>query len=216
MIAKRKATEVRRRQIIDAARKLIVRYGSEHVTIRKIAAAVGVTEAAIYRHFRTKKDILTLLVEHIEENLIGDIQQGNDSEQSPLETIDTILRNHISAIEQRKGISFQIIAEIVSLGDKQLNKKISGVVNRYIEQLAELISRGIKSGEIRADVTPVTAATLLFGMIQSLVNTWALGNYSFDLVEHYLPLWNLYKEAITARPLLSKEIVRSEGIVRTI
>lgn len=216
MTVKRVKTEVRKNQIIDAARKLIVRYGSEHVTIRKIAAAVGISEAAIYRHFRTKKDILTLLGEHIEENLTGDIQQGNNSEQSTLETIDTILRNHISAIEQRKGICFQIIAEIISLGDKQLNKEISGVVNRYIEQLAELISRGIKCGEIRPNVEPVSAATLLFGMIQGLVNIWALSSYSFDLVERYIPLWNLYKETLTATPLLSKEMVRSEGIMRTI
>ncbi len=216
MIAKRKTTEARRKQIIDAARKLIVRYGSEHVTIRRIAAAVGISEAAIYRHFRTKKDILTLLVEHVEDNLIEDIGQSNFEEQPLLDALDRVLRNHISAIEQRRGISFQVIAEIISLGDKKLNKETSGVVNRYIERLAELLSRGIKSKEIRADVEPVSAATLLFGMIQGLVNIWALSNYSFDLVERYIPLWNLYKETITARPLLSKEIVSSEGIIRTI
>ncbi|MFC1987056.1 TetR/AcrR family transcriptional regulator [Chloroflexota bacterium] len=213
MVVKRMKTDLRKRQIIDAARWLIVTYGSEHVTIRKIAAAVGISESAIYRHFRTKEDILLQLGKYIEETLIRDIQQGNNDEQSTIEIIDTILRNHISAIEQHKGVSFQIIAEILSLGDKNLNKELSGVVNRYIEQFAGLLSRGIKSGEIRADVTPVTAATLLFGMIQGLVNIWALNNYSFDLVEHYIPLWNLYKETITASPLLSKAVVRSESIV---
>ena len=48
MLKKRFKSNIRQDQIIDAARKLVVKYGSEHVTVGKIAREVGISEGAIY------------------------------------------------------------------------------------------------------------------------------------------------------------------------
>jgi len=196
MVTKHKNTTVRQRQIVDAAGKTITEYGSEHVTVRRIAKEVGVSEGAIYRHFKSKKDILFLLAEHIEDTLLGDITKASAKGDTPLETLDNILRNHLSATEQRRGISFQIIAEIVSYGDKKLNRKIYDVIDKYVSHLKDILSQGVKAGEVRDDIDLDSAAILLFGMIQGLVNIWALSNYSFNLEERYVPLWHVFREAI--------------------
>jgi AcrR family transcriptional regulator len=199
MVYKRKNTLVRQRQIVDAARKLIIRYGSEHVTARRIAEEIGISEGAIYRHFKSKRDILSLLIDHIESNLIEDIEKSPLPGSTPLERLDSILRNHLSSIERRRGVSFQVIAEIVSLGDKKLNKKISETINRYISRLKGLLSEGVKAREVREDIDLEAMATLLFGMIQGLVNIWALANYSFNAEEKYLPIWYIFRQAIIKR-----------------
>jgi len=199
MVQKHRSTIVRQKQIIDAARKLIIRRGSEHVRVREIAKTVGISEGAIYRHFRSKKDILSLLADRIEDDLVGDITGASTDGHSALEALDKVLRSHLSAIEQRRGVSFQVIAEIISLGDKKLNRKMSEIINKYIGRLKDLLFEGVKSGEIRSDSDLEAATTLLFGMIQGLVNIWALGNYSFDPVEKYQPLWLIFQEAVRAR-----------------
>ncbi len=198
-VTKHKNTEVRRRQIINAARKLIIRHGSEHVTVRGIAETVGISEGAIYRHFKSKRDILSLLADDIENNLLGDITRASAHGNSSLEVLDSVLRSHLSAIEKRRGVSFQVIAEIISLGDKSLNKKISEFINKYVDYLAELLARGVKSGEVREDINLEAAATVLFGMVQGLVNIWALNNYRFDPKERYVALWNIFREAVVKR-----------------
>ena len=48
---KRKDTLLRQKEIVLAARKLIVKYGSEHVTVRKMAQEIGVSEGAISHPF---------------------------------------------------------------------------------------------------------------------------------------------------------------------
>lgn len=191
-----KTTAVRKKQIINATRKLIIKHGSEHITVREIARAVGISEGAIYRHFDSKKDILSLLADHIGDNLVGDIPRASTDGHSPLEVLDDVLRNQLSAIE-RGGASFQVIAEIISLGDKKLNKKMSDIINKYIGCLGVLLSRGIESGEVRQDTNVEAAATLLFGMIHALVNLWTLNNHSFELEEKYEPLWHTFREAVT-------------------
>ena len=189
---RRLSTEVRRTQIADAARTVAVKYGSEHVTVRRIAKEIGVSEGALYRHFKSKHDILSLMVERIQEDLVADIQ-GGAAGQTPLGILDNALRNHISSIEQRKGVSFQVIAEIISLGDKRLNKQASKALDKYAGHIRDLLSQGIEAGEIRKDVDPEKAATLITAAIQGLVSRWALGNYSFNLEEEYLALWNMLR-----------------------
>ncbi len=192
-----KTTAARKKQIINAARRLIIKHGSEHITVREIARAVGISEGAIYRHFKSKKDILSLLADHIGDNLVGDITRASTDGHSPLEVLDDVLRSHLSAIEKRRGTSFQVIAEIISLGDKKLNKKMSEIINKYIDCLVALLSRGVESGEVRQDINVEAAATLLFSMIQGLVNLWALSNYSFEPEKKYEPLWYTFREAVT-------------------
>jgi len=199
MIHRRKNTLVRRRQIISAARKLIVRYGSEHVTVRRIAKEIGVSEGAIYRHFKSKRDVLSFLVDDIENTLIADIENNYSSGLSVLETLEGIILSHMSSIEQRKGVSFQVIAEILSLGDKKLNKKLYDVINKYIGRIKDILSEGVKAGVIRQDIDSEAVATLFFSMIQGLVNMWALSHYSFHLEEKYASLWSVFCKAVIKR-----------------
>ena len=199
MVRKHETTKVRQEQITDAARKTIIKYGSEHVTVRAIAKAVGISEGAIYRHFKSKKDILSLLADHIEADLVRDITRARAKDNPRLEALDSLFRSHLSAIEQRRGVSFQVIAEIISLGDKKLNRKISHAIERYTSSLESLLAEGVKSGEVREDIDLKAAATVLFGIIQGLVNIWALNNYSFDPQEKYVPLWRIFREAVIKR-----------------
>ncbi|MFH1382099.1 MAG: TetR/AcrR family transcriptional regulator [Chloroflexota bacterium] len=196
MVTKHKDTAVRQREITSAARKLIIRHGSEHVTVREIAKAVGISEGAIYRHFKSKRDILSLLADDIEANLIGDIAKSSVNGCSSLEALDSTLRTHLSAIEKRRGTSFQVIAEIISLGDRKLNDKMSKILSRYIDSIAGLLVRGVKAGEVREDIDHQAAATLLFGMIQGLLNIWSLSNYSFSPEAKYEPLWHIFRQAV--------------------
>jgi len=197
MAVKKQNTEVRQQQIINAARILIFKYGSEHLTVKKIAAQVGISEAAIYRHFTSKKSILSFLLDHIEESLLADLaKEITDGQPIMIEIIEKTIHNHFSAIDLRKGISFQVITEIISLGDKGLNKKAYQTISRYIQGLKELLAGAVQNGSIRKDLDLEAAATLLFGLIQGLVNLWSLSNGSFKLIDQYTLLWQVYREAV--------------------
>jgi len=194
-----KSTSVRKKQIMDAARKLIMRAGSEHVTVRNMAKEVGISEAAIYRHFKSKTEILSFLADSVADGLLHDIDMAGSVGFTSMDIIDEILRTHLSRIEQRRGLSFLVLAEIISFGDKSLNKKVSDNIQIYVDRLKLLLSDGVRAGLIRPDVDLGAAALLLFGMIQGLVNIWALSGYKFDLTEKYSELWKVYKRSLTVQ-----------------
>jgi AcrR family transcriptional regulator len=180
---------------MEALRKLIIEYGSENVTVRRIAKEIGVSEGAIYRHFKSKREILEFLVDYIEESLMGGMER-NDPLANTLKVLENVLKTHISAVEQKKGVSFLVVAEIISLGDKRLKRKIYLVLKNYLDQIKNIIIRGIQSGEIKAGIDPDMASTTFFGIIQSLVSLWALSNYTFTLEEKYPGLWDFFRQSI--------------------
>jgi AcrR family transcriptional regulator len=194
-VQRRQSTEVRRGQIADAARALTVRHGTEHITVRRIAKEIGVSEGALYRHFKSKHDILSLMVERIQEDLVADINEGA-AERTPLQVLEHALQSHVSGIEQRQGVSFQVIAEVVSLGDKELNRQVSDALDRYTGRIRDLLSAGIEAKEVREEVDPEVAALAVASMIQGLVNSWSLSNYGFNLEERYELLWDILREAL--------------------
>jgi len=201
MDLKRRNTTIRKKQIIDAARKLIIKKGSEHVTLRAMAREVGFTEAAIYRHFKNKQEVLSFLMNNIMDEMLHEVINGVAENINTLDTVDSVLKHHLSEIEQRRGISFQIIAEIISLGDKKLNGKVYAKVTEYLDRLRTLFADGTRTNSIRNDIDLDAAAMLLFGMIQGIVNIWALSNYDFDLTAKYESLWSIYQKAIqTQKP----------------
>jgi AcrR family transcriptional regulator len=200
---RRQKTEIRQAEIADAAGAVMVRRGSEHITIKEIAREIRLSEGAIYRHFRNKRDILSLMVEHAEDSLLNDIDRSFKRGRTPLRILETALQKHVSSIKQRQGVSFQVIAEVVSLGDKKLNKQASEALDAYTSRIRDLLSSGIKAGEVRKEVDPGAAASLVASMIQGLVNSWFLSNRDFNLEERFEVLWAILRKALAtedARP----------------
>jgi len=164
-----------------------------------MAKEVGISEAAIYRHFRSKTEILSFLVDSVADGLLHDIDTARNVGFTSLDIIAEVLSTHLSRIVQKRGMPFLALAEIISLGDKSLNEKVLGIIQIYVDRLKLLLSDGVRAGFVRQDIDQEAAALLLFGMIQSLVNIWALSGYKFDIIEKYSKLWTVYKRSLILR-----------------
>jgi AcrR family transcriptional regulator len=196
MVRNYENTDIRKKQIANAAAKIIIKYGSEHVTTKKIAEEVGISETAIYRHFKSKEELLAFLISDIEKILLSEIELDVAGNPYSIGNLEKTIKTHVAHIVKRKGISFQVIAEIISLGSKTLDQQTYQVINNYIGRVEEILNRCSKAGIIRHDVDLHAAATLFFGMTQGLVNTWALSKYNFNLEEKFSSSWRIFREAI--------------------
>ncbi len=193
---KRRNTVLRRKQIVETLRKIIIKYGSEHVTVKKLAAEIGFSGGALYRHFKSKREILLFLIDDIKENLNGNIERAYPF-QNPLNLLGKIAEDLLSSIEQkRKGAPFLVIAEIISLGDRGLNRKISEVLNDFLGHIKQLLVEGVKAGEVKEDVDVDMAAAAFFGMLQGLVTIWSLNGLPSRLEIKSEAMWKFYLAAV--------------------
>ena len=191
-----KSTLVRKQEIIEAAGNVIVKYGSERLTIRRISKEVGIAEGTIYKHVKSKGEILALLAEYIGNMLMEDIERNRVPSCGSLETLDNILKSQFIILAKTKVMAFQIIAEIVRRGEKQLNKKIADIIDDYTNLIKDILSQGVENGEIREDIDLDAVAGCFFSIVQGLSCRWIMNDYQFDLQKRSLPLRGILQEVL--------------------
>lgn len=170
MIARvRRPTNVRRLEIIEAARILITERGMQSLTIGNLARAVGVSEGAIYRHFSGKKRIIAGVIEDIDWKLARRVDLIDGDPNAGLTRLEQALMAH-AAPSASAGVSFLVISEVLMNGDEDLRKLMQAAINRHLETIEAHLKAGAQKGEIRADVDIKAAAIQFYGLIQA-VNT---------------------------------------------
>lgn len=195
-----KKFSVRKMEIIECARKIITARGMENLTIRGIARELKLTDGALYRHFKNKREIISLLIEDIENTLLETIRAAAGKGEGPLQKLENILSSHLSYAEQRKGVSFLVINETLSLKDKGLQRKMSGVIRDYLDKIKEILREGLKKGEFRSTIDVSSASIAFFGTVQSMVTLLVLSGFKYPLKGKRLrELFDIYKRGVLAR-----------------
>lgn len=172
---------IKQQGIIKSARAVIFLKGIERLTVREIAKELKVTNSALYRHFKSKDEIISLLIEDIEDTLLSAIQEAANKDVGPLQKLESIFMSHMSYSEQMKGTSFTVINQVSGLKDSRLKKKMLEVLNKYLKTIKEIVAQGIETGIFRKEINPTSASIVFFGTIQSMVTLWCLSGYKHSL-----------------------------------
>jgi AcrR family transcriptional regulator len=172
----------------------------ESVTIDAIADEVGLTEGAIYRHFTSKHQIFSLLLDDIERNLLDMMRSAVVEGDPAIRNLQRILEAHLSNVEDRRAVSFIVITQAMGFDGIGLGPRVSLMLTHYLDFIQAILDQGIREGRIRPEVDSNAAATAFFGLIQSTATLWALNNYSTPLAERRAQMWDNYKRGITSSP----------------
>lgn len=191
----RKPTEIRRQQIVDIIRTIISSKGIEHVTISEIAEEIGTTKGAIYRHFKSKRDILSLLIDNIEETLMETIANAM-TDENPIQNLKNILLAQLTLAKNRRKTSFVVIMGAMQFGDPIIRKKILQLIQKYLRKIEGLLLSGIKLGLIKENINPKMSAMVFMGLIQSTITVWSYKSFNFVPKKIHEQLWSIYRHGI--------------------
>lgn len=191
----RRRTTIRRQQIVDIIRNIISSKGIEYVTISEIASRIGTSKTAIYRHFKNKRDILSLLIDNIEETLMEALDKAMVSED-PVQNLKNVLLAHLTYARERRETSFIVIMGAMQFSDTFVRKKISLLIQKYLRKIEKILTSAIKLGLIKKDINPRISTIAFLGLIQSTVTVWSYKNFNFVPKRIHAELWNIYWQGI--------------------
>ena len=188
---------LRQHQIVKEACRIITSHGIESLTVRGLAKDLNITDGALYRHFKSKNEILSLLIDDIESSLLSAIRASAVHDNDPLEKLEKAFLSHFSYSEQMKALGFIVINEALSIKDKKLQKKVFGILNKYLKTIKGILIEGQASGRFSKSMNPDAASVLFFGAVQSMVTLWGISGYRISLRKSRLQeTFNIYKGGI--------------------
>lgn len=197
--AQRVKGDVRKRQIVQAALRIIAQYGLKALTTAAIAQEVGISEPALYRHFENKEAILNATVEQIGAGLAknaGNVLSMPDI--SALKKIKKLFMLHLDYIEKNKGIPRLVFSEELHMGSHQLKEKLLLAIGAYASRIEALIREGKKNGTIKRTVDPAASTLMFVGIMQVLALKWSLSGFAFSLSREGKKLWKSYEQFLSS------------------
>lgn len=171
-------------EIMEAAMEIIDRRGIQELTTKNLAQDVGLSEAALYRHFESKHAILLGLMNHFTGEMKDRVVAiASKEERSPSELIRDIFLSQLKTFVQKPAIVQIIFAEGIFQFNKELMQKVADMMEMMQQQLERIIKQGQQDGSFRDFAGPSTLATIIMGSMRLAVMKWKVMGHKTDLVK---------------------------------
>jgi AcrR family transcriptional regulator len=162
------STRVGKQHILETAEDLFSKYGFQAVSIRAIAEASGVTNAALYYHFEGKEALFKEVLVHHAERLAGLLQQASAGCESLRDKLLAMLTEYTTHITSRSSPVFLLRHKSKGLDDKGLREQHGQLIHLILAPLENVLAEAVSNGEMRPLPEGFSAASLLIGMIHGL------------------------------------------------
>jgi Transcriptional regulator len=180
----RKPTEIRQEEIKRAFLEIVDSEGLHNLSTRKLAEKVGVTEGALFRHFKSKRDIVLSIVDSVEQVLMNSLQNIAMSNGSSKERLFKFLCAHVKYLIENSGITMLLFSEAAHSNDPELKARMLNILNLQRQLAKKIIQDGIVSGEWDSSIQVENVAMLYMGIpislnIELILNPYGVNTDNF-------------------------------------
>lgn len=177
----RKRATDRKAEIAETTLRLLTAIPVETLSTSRIAKEIGITQAAIFRHFPTKDALWLAVLETIEARAIARWDHALETEKTPLTRLRTLLQAQLSLIAETPAIPVLIfnagrITAEATIRPVHL-RVLDGLRQRVVTQL-----HAAKAAQQIAGPPPEDSSDLFLGLLQGTVFRWRMSEFRFDLV----------------------------------
>jgi AcrR family transcriptional regulator len=189
----------RQQEIIDVSISLIANKGIQSLTIKNISQAIGISEPAIYRHFKNKFEILMTLLDSFEVIAADVLNSEEIKSLEPLNKIKFFLMDRYRRCAENPELAKLMFSEENFQDDERLAEKVLNIMHVHKAEMHKIISAGQSSGDIRNDIDSVSLFRIIFGPMRLLIKQWGLSGCRFNLVKEGGKLWEAERKILTPR-----------------
>lgn len=188
----------RREQILQALAHMLETSPGQRITTAKLAAEVGVSEAALYRHFPSKARMFEGLIDFIEEALFSRINLIMQDEKDSNLRLCYLLQLVLGFCERNPGITRLLNGDALQGEHERLLARINQLFERLETQLKQIMrERRLYQGEGYAESETVLA-TLLLAYMEGRINQYVRSQFRKKPTEHFDSHWQLLHRQLAA------------------
>ncbi len=171
-------------EIMEAATDRIYRFGIQNLTIKTLASDVGLSEPALYRHFKSKNNILLELLNYymlvLKDRTESAYVKQNETAANQLRSV---FNSQLKVFANKPAIVSVIFAESIFHFDETLSKKVSEIMEMMYNAINLNIKKGQETGQYITSVDTSVLATIITGGMRMAVQKWKLAGHKTNLVK---------------------------------
>ena len=188
----------RKHQILQTLAQMLEDPAGEKATTAALAARLGVSEAALYRHFRGKAEMFEGLIELIEQTLFALINKITGDEKSGLRQLEAIMGVMLAFAQKNRGMTRVLVGDALVNEDDRLQTRINQLHDRLEAALKQALRFGVSQNEIAQEVDIAAQANLLMSYVTGRWHQFAKSGFKRDPVELWPKQWRQLMEGVIA------------------
>lgn len=186
----------RRQQILEALAHELETSPGERITTAGLARAVGVSEAALYRHFPSKAKMFEGLIEFLEETVFGLVSRILNDERDATARCEKIMAVLLGFSARNPGITRILVGDALVGETERLRLRIGQFYDRIEIQLKQVLREGELAGRL-ANGAPVAAiANLLVATAHGRMAQYVRSGFKRPPTELWEQQWPLLARGI--------------------
>ncbi len=167
-MARTKADPGKRSRILSAAMKVFARKGFASARVSDVAREAGVADGTIYLYFASKDAILISIIEEGMNAIIDGLQKGLKGLDDPRDRLRYFCKYHLEFADRDPDLAEVLLVEL-RFSDKFLTEfKPIAMLDRYLEQLAAILSEGQRRGVFKREIPTGVAMGAVFGALDEI------------------------------------------------
>lgn len=179
---KQQASE-RQLQIINTSGKILMEKGVKGLTTKTLANEMGFTESAIYRHFKSKEDIIVLLLQFLADNIERRFNTIIPSTKSAEVDIKNIFKSQFTFFNENPHFIVAILSEGLLDESALIHHEMLGIIKIKSNAVISTIEKGQKNKEFTKTISSSDLAHILMGSFRLLILKWKLSHFKLDLIK---------------------------------
>lgn len=179
----------RREEILQVLARMLQEQAGQHITTAELARAVGVSEAALYRHFPSKAKMFESLIEFIEESVFTRITRILAEEPRWEARLQQMLTLVLGFADKNPGMARLLQGGVLTGETERLRVRISQFYDRIETQFRQVIREGETAGSTRLAVNETSQ--LLLAFLEGRIAQYVRSGFTISPVDGWEKQWEL-------------------------
>ncbi|MDF1692696.1 MAG: nucleoid occlusion factor SlmA [Zhongshania sp.] len=184
----------RREEILQALATMLESQPGTRITTAKLAAQVGVSEAALYRHFPSKAKMFEGLIEFVEDAIFSRVTLILGEETQALAQIAKILQLLLTFTERNPGITRIFNGDALAGENERLRGRVAQFYDRLETQLKQILREAELREGLRTRITVNSTANLLIAAAEGRIGQFVRSDFKRQPTEGWDEQWQLLSE----------------------
>jgi AcrR family transcriptional regulator len=170
----------RQLEIIEAAGKILTASGVSGLTIKNLAKEMQFSESAIYRHFKSKEEIIIAMLNYLADNI--DKRLSNlDNSLTPDEKFKALFADQFRFFKLNPHFVVAVFSDGLMEQSQVINEALLKLMNVKIKQLMPIIMEGQQKGAFTNTITTDELMHIIMGTFKLQMFKWRIANFEFDI-----------------------------------
>lgn len=183
----------RREHILQALAAMLESQPGARITTAALAKEVGVTEAALYRHFPSKAKMFEGLIEFVEEVVFSRINQILQETPEAVARCEQILSLLLVFCERNPGITRILNGDALTGEHERLQARIAQLFERVESQLRQVLREAELKQSLGTAMTGNAAASLMLVVVEGHVSQFVRSGFRRKPTEHWETQWGFLR-----------------------